>query len=104
MKISNTKCHQQSLEQIFYIDCEKLEFLNLQDKKLVLITSAYHMKRSKACFDKVGLKTTTFPTDYYSTDITTWESFIPSIKAMSFSGTLLHELFGMAIYKLFGYI
>ena len=24
MKISNTKCHQTSLKQIFYIDCEKL--------------------------------------------------------------------------------
>ena len=82
----------------------KLKSLNFQDKKFILITSAFHMKRAKACFDKVELKTTTFPTDFYSKDNNNWESFFPSEKKLHHSAVLLHEWFGMATYKLFGYI
>ena len=32
----------------------------------LLVTSALHMPRSKACYDKAGLPTTIYPTDYYS--------------------------------------
>ena len=81
-----------------------LEEMKLENKKLILITSAYHINRAKRCFDKVGVKTTPFPTDYCSTDENNWGMLAPSIKALSFSGTLLHELFGMVTYKLLGYI
>ena len=35
------------------------------EQKHLLITSAFHMKRAKGCFDKAGLLTETFSVDYY---------------------------------------
>src|SRR5690349_7672274 len=36
------------------------------DKECMLITSAFHMRRSMACFQKAGLNPTPFSTDFYS--------------------------------------
>ncbi len=83
---------------------EKLEELGLLDKKLVLITSAFHMRRSIACFEKVGLKITPFPGDYYTTDGVSWEDFIPDQGELSTSAVILHEWFGFAVYKIMGYV
>lgn len=76
------------------------------EKEYLLITSAFHMKRSQKCFEKVGLKVTTFPVDYYSNDL----SFsIPKLLYPDpHSIYLWHKLFkewvGLITYKLVGYI
>ena len=72
----------------------------------ILITSAFHMARAKGCFDKVGLKTTTFPTDYYSHDI---KYDIPSLLfpdpfSLEYWTKLFKEWIGITMYKLVGYM
>jgi uncharacterized SAM-binding protein YcdF (DUF218 family) len=76
------------------------------DQKFLLITSAFHIPRSKGCFDKVGLQTDTFPVDYYSEDI---RFSIPLLlQPEPYSIFMWHKLFkewiGITVYWLVGYI
>lgn len=76
------------------------------NQEFLLITSAFHMYRSKGCFDKAGLKTETFPTDYYSHD-TKYDlpAFIyPSPLSIENWHKLTKEWIGILVYKLVGYI
>ncbi|KEO72397.1 YdcF family protein [Anditalea andensis] len=77
----------------------------LNDRYLI-ITSAFHMKRSKACFDKIGMQTDTYPVDYYGTDNSAnWQSlFQPSSDSINIWQKLVKEWAGMIIYKILGYI
>jgi len=72
----------------------------------LLITSAFHMYRAKGCFEKVGLQTKTFPTDYYSYDpkYDVPALFFPSADALTFWHKLVKEWIGITVYKLVGYI
>ncbi len=72
----------------------------------LLITSAFHMNRAKACFDKVGLKTKIFPVDYYSHDMkVTFKSlFTPAPEGFIIWHKLFKEWIGLTVYKLVGYI
>ncbi|WP_194777397.1 YdcF family protein [Pararhodonellum marinum] len=76
------------------------------DQTFLLITSAFHMKRAKACFDKVGLKTDTFPVDYYAHD-TKFDLpslLYPNPNALSLWHKLVKEWMGILIYLTAGYI
>lgn len=72
----------------------------------LLITSGYHMRRAKACFDKVGLKVDTYSTDLYTGKryLTFERLFIPNIEVMKNWNLLSHEITGYVVYKLMGYI
>ncbi len=78
----------------------------LANSKLLLITSAYHMKRSQMCFEKQGLKVDIFPSTYQQTgfDFYSFESIIPDEVAFGIWYDLFHEWYGIIIYKLMGYI
>jgi uncharacterized SAM-binding protein YcdF (DUF218 family) len=83
-----------------------IDSLNLTGNKL-LITSAFHMPRSKGCFDKVGIKADIFPTDFNGMSEIVWTPdiwLIPSEKAFMGWYTLIREWLGCAMYKLVGYI
>lgn len=76
------------------------------DQNFLIITSAFHMPRSKGCFDKVGLQTDTFPVDYYSQDI---RFSIPVLlQPDPYSIFMWHKLFkewiGITVYWVVGYI
>ena len=76
------------------------------NQEFILITSAFHMYRAKGCFDKVGLKTEIFPTDYYSHDV---KYDIPSLIfpdafSLEYWTKLFKEWIGIVVYKLVGYI
>jgi uncharacterized SAM-binding protein YcdF (DUF218 family) len=74
-------------------------------KNNVLITSAFHMRRAQACFQKAGLNPAIFPADFYSSDryFTPDELLIPQEQALTEWSVLLHEMVGFFIYKLMGY-
>lgn len=79
--------------------------ISLQEKSL-LVTSAFHMKRSKGCFDKVGVSTDTFPVDYYAHES---KYDIPSLlypnpDAINQWHTLAKEWIGIVTYSLLGYM
>lgn len=79
---------------------------NLLNKKVLLITSAYHMKRSLACFQKQGINTTPFPACFAQTNVglLSFYTFVPDENSFALWFDLFHEWYGLAIYKIMGYI
>ncbi|HEV8513989.1 MAG TPA: YdcF family protein [Cyclobacteriaceae bacterium] len=71
----------------------------------ILVTSGYHMRRSAACFAKVGWKMDCFSVDFlshqrkYTPDVL----FIPRVEAIGTWQVLIKEWVGMISYKLAGY-
>ena len=74
-------------------------------KKILLVTSAFHMRRSEGCFNKVGINAESFTTDFYGYErrYTPDETLIPSASAFNTWHLLIHEITGFIIYKLLGY-
>jgi uncharacterized SAM-binding protein YcdF (DUF218 family) len=73
---------------------------------ILLITSAFHMKRSEACFTKAGFKVSTFPVDYYGQDIRVniQTLFYPNPFSITIWHVLIKEWSGLLIYKAAGYL
>lgn len=75
--------------------------------QFLLITSAKHMRRSLACFEKEGLHCDTFTTDHYSGPKRNyqWNQLIlPSHDNFDGWDTLIKEMVGYLAYDLVGYI
>lgn len=74
-------------------------------KTCLLITSGFHMRRSLACFRKIGLMPTPFSAGFYSYDLkyVTLKSFVPSEKSFYKSYILIREISGYLVYRLVGY-
>jgi uncharacterized SAM-binding protein YcdF (DUF218 family) len=71
----------------------------------LLVTSAFHMPRSKACYDKAGLPTTIYPTDYYRQKHDNLVKLLlePSSSKLFAWEALIHEWIGVITYKIKGY-
>lgn len=76
------------------------------ESKLVLITSAFHMRRALGCFEKVGLECDAFSTDFYATEKKWTPDYwlFPSVPAFGKWHLFLHECAGYTMYKLTGYL
>ncbi|MDD3875942.1 MAG: YdcF family protein [Bacteroidales bacterium] len=76
------------------------------EPKVLLITSAFHMRRSIMCFRKQGINVTPYATNLnagprrYHID----HLLIPSLWSMGMWSALLHEIIGIGTYKVMGYI
>ncbi len=79
---------------------------NEQGSSYLLITSAFHMRRSAACFRKVGFEVDTFSCDFYTHPryFTPDVFFIPRAEAIMIWQKLFKEWAGMVAYKVAGYI
>lgn len=82
------------------------EFKDLNTKKIILITSAGHMRRSIACFESQGIQV-----DYLSTNrfagprkFEFEHCLIPNMSALSGWNHLLHEVVGYLTYQVSGKI
>jgi len=73
--------------------------------KLLLIPSAFHMRRAKGCFDRVGLAVFPFPADFHTHDRSFHldDLLIPSADALRYWTHLIHEWVGWLVYKILGY-
>ena len=71
-------------------------------RSLVLVTSAFHMRRALGCFAKVGLRPQAFPADFYSSDrqLTPDYWLVPDPSALTRWSLLLHEIAGYWVYRL----
>ncbi len=74
--------------------------------RVLLITSAWHMRRSIACFNAAGLNAVPFPVDERAGKgaWTPDRLIIPSAASLQHWNTLIHEWFGCIMYMLAGYI
>jgi uncharacterized SAM-binding protein YcdF (DUF218 family) len=72
----------------------------------LVITSAFHMRRTKACFDKQNINAGYYPVDEHSGAFqwTPDKTFIPNEAALNSWSILIHEWIGMLSYKIAGYI
>lgn len=76
-------------------------------KKILLVTSGMHMRRSLACFKKEGLECDTFSTDLYSSPKGGyfWDQYIiPDVGTFATWTKLLKEIVGYVTYDIAGYI
>jgi uncharacterized SAM-binding protein YcdF (DUF218 family) len=78
---------------------------NFPDGRYLLITSAFHMRRSMACFYKQGIIATPYSVDRYSgpRKFQLDHLFIPNAETLFNWDSLFHEIAGYIIYKLVGY-
>ncbi len=72
----------------------------------LLITSAFHMRRSLACFRKANMEMDTFSTDFYTHRrvFTPDVLFIPKVEAIFIWQRLFKEWVGFVAYKVAGYV
>lgn len=75
-------------------------------QKILLITSAYHMRRSMACFEKQGITVTPFSVDEQSGrgQYTPDKLIIPDVFYLEGWDKLIHEWIGYVSYKIAGYV
>jgi len=75
------------------------------NNNMLLITSASHMPRARAVFEKEGFTVTAYPTVFFTSDGPVNPSmFIPSADALLKWNVLFKEWMGIIAYKLAGYI
>ncbi|MFP4014681.1 MAG: YdcF family protein [Chitinispirillaceae bacterium] len=75
-------------------------------KDIHLVTSAYHMPRSVAIFEKLGFRVRPAPTDYRETDKMNCKPYalLPNVISLYKSTVALHEYYGIITYKLLGWL
>ena len=74
-------------------------------RDLVLITSALHMYRAAAAFHKQGLFPDLYPVDFYSRERSIHVfDFFPYAGILDLATQAIHELIGVVMYRLQGYI
>ena len=84
-----------------------LDSLGWNKNKFILITSPLHQYRAQACFTKQGIKTYIYNRVAQKN---TWEKalprniFLPTSEVLLNWDNFLHELIGVIIYKVAGYI
>ena len=79
------------------------ELLEDQTGNFLLITSAFHMKRSAACFKKQGVDFDIYPVDFRAANEFGWIQLIPQASALENWNLVIKELVGSMVYKLVGY-
>ena len=75
-------------------------------QRCVLVTSALHMRRAAAIFHKQGLTPDLYPVDFNSKpggELTPFD-FLPSAHTLSMASEVMHELVGLVMYRLQGYL
>jgi uncharacterized SAM-binding protein YcdF (DUF218 family) len=75
-------------------------------KSAIIITSAWHMRRAEACYKKVGLDVAIHPTDgmYHIQEFSPSDTLIPGTRNIIRWENYMHEITGIIMYKLQGYI
>jgi uncharacterized SAM-binding protein YcdF (DUF218 family) len=80
--------------------------------KILLVSSAFHLRRARACFEKEGMLVDTFSTDFYASDAPSWEdidlvavleSLTPSVESLTKWNVLIREIVGYITYRILGY-
>ena len=71
-----------------------------QVSKIILVTHAMHMRRAQAMFVDQGFEVVPAPTDFSAWPELRWRDLLPSSEGRKLAKSALHEVFGLAFYKL----
>jgi uncharacterized SAM-binding protein YcdF (DUF218 family) len=88
------------------VEVNRLYGSQIDPEECILITSAFHMRRSQASFAKQGWDVDVFSTDFISHKrrFTPDSLFIPKEEALGVWQILIREWIGMIAYRFAGYI
>jgi len=81
----------------------KLIQKNHLSKKIYLVTSAYHMKRSIIIFKHFGFDVIPKPVGFFKQPVQTWYDYLPNMENLEHSYKAIHEYFGILSLYLRGY-
>ena len=71
-----------------------------QVRKIILVTHALHMRRAQAMFVDQGFEVFPAPTNFSGWPEFQWRDLLPSSEGRKLAKSALHEVFGLAFYKL----
>ena len=71
-----------------------------QVRKIILVTHAMHMRRAQAMFVDQGFEVVPAPTDFSAWPELRLRDLLPSSEGRKLAKSALHEVFGLAFYKL----
>ena len=71
-----------------------------QIQKIILVTHAMHMQRARAMFADQGFEVVPAPTDFSGWPELRWRDLLPSSEGRKLAKLALHEVFGLAFYRL----
>ena len=82
------------------------ENFDLGSSKILLVTSAYHMRRALACFQKQELNIQPYAVDFHTIEGSAigLTSFLPSTSAILKWDRMIHEWIGFLAYRAMGYV
>ncbi len=92
-------------EELLHSDFTLESNLHTTKPTILVITSAFHLRRSLGCFRKAGLEVDGFSTDFIATEqknMLTILSIIPTEEALSKWGKITHEIMGYVVYDITG--
>jgi uncharacterized SAM-binding protein YcdF (DUF218 family) len=74
-------------------------------KRYLLITSAFHMRRAHACFQRIGVQVTPFSAGFLTQDVqySIGMLMLPTERSIGLWQILVHEIIGYLTYKVIGY-
>ena len=73
-------------------------------KDIMLITSAFHMRRAQASFRKQGVDPDIYPVDFLGSRALTLMDFVPTSGGLGLMRKFVRESLGLIAYRLRGYI
>lgn len=74
--------------------------LNNENSKIILVTSAFHMRRAQKVFEATNIKVIPFAVDFHSSRKITFIDFIPSASGLSGTSSFIREMMGRLYYNL----
>lgn len=83
-----------------------LDSMKYKGGDCILVTSAFHMRRSLAVYRKAGIHATAFTTDFYThkPDYKIDSYLLPGVEPMQVWNRMIREWLGIAAYKAAGYL
>jgi len=76
-------------------------------QRIILVTSAAHMRRAAACFRRAGLEVVPWACDFDGMSSLPWrwqDSILPSVSGFEMLSRYLHEVVGMWVYRWRGWV
>lgn len=72
---------------------------------VLVVTSAFHMARAAGCFAAIGMRVDTLPVDFRAHEHSgaSLADWIPRADAFVDTSSILHEAFGLLVYRVRGY-
>ena len=96
--VTNTFDEAKAIKQLFKSKIPSRE------KKIILVTSAFHMKRAKKIFEREGITVYPYPVDFissksFSSSIRNPLNWVPSSYGLNKNSNAIREIIGRIIYR-----